>query len=85
VKQYQITESVDLLNKKGTLKQAGWAKDLLLRYMTASIITKRLTACRLTNQHQLFGYFSGKAILDNGQEVKEQNLLGFAEKVCNRW
>jgi len=42
-------------------------------------------ACRLTNQHQVFGHFSGKAILDNGQEIRVQNLLGFAEKVYNRW
>ena len=29
MEQYQITESADLLNEDGTLKQAGWAKDLL--------------------------------------------------------
>ena len=38
-----------------------------------------------SNQHQVFGHFSGKAILDNGQEIRVQNLLGFAEKVYNRW
>jgi hypothetical protein len=38
-----------------------------------------------SNQHQVFGHFSGEAILDNGHEVKVQNLLGFAEKVYNRW
>ena len=32
MEQYQITEPVDLLNEEGTLRQAGWAKDLLLRY-----------------------------------------------------
>jgi len=34
---------------------------------------------------QVFGHFSGKAILDNGQEIRVRNLLGFAEKVYNRW
>jgi len=38
-----------------------------------------------SNQHQVFGHFSGKAILDNGQEIRVRNLLGFAEKVYNRW
>jgi len=34
-----------------------------------------------SNQHQVFGHFSGKAIPDNGQEIRVRNLLGFAEKV----
>jgi hypothetical protein len=38
-----------------------------------------------SNQHQVFGHFSGKATLDNGQEIRVRNLLGFAEKVYNRW
>ena len=33
----------------------------------------------------VFGYFTGKVILDNGKEVKINKLLGFAEKVMNRW
>ncbi len=36
-------------------------------------------------QHQVFGYFSGKMVLDNGREVKVSKLLGFAEKVYNKW
>ncbi|UJG44456.1 MAG: DUF2804 domain-containing protein [Candidatus Heimdallarchaeum endolithica] len=36
-------------------------------------------------QHQVFGYFTGKVILDDGTEVKVDKLLGFAEKVINRW
>ncbi|GKX27607.1 hypothetical protein SH1V18_00870 [Vallitalea longa] len=38
-----------------------------------------------SNQHQVFGYYSGKVILDSGQELKVNNLLGFAEEVTNRW
>jgi len=38
-----------------------------------------------SNQHQVFGYFSGKAILENGQEIRVRDLLGFAEKAYNRW
>ncbi|TFF96878.1 MAG: DUF2804 domain-containing protein, partial [Promethearchaeota archaeon] len=36
-------------------------------------------------QHQVFGYFSGKMILDDGQEIEVSRLLGFAEKVYNKW
>lgn len=38
-----------------------------------------------SNQHQVFGRFSGKAVLDDGTEVRIRNLLGFAEKVFNKW
>lgn len=36
-------------------------------------------------QHQVFGRFSGKVRLDNGDELIVKDLLGFAEKVYNRW
>ncbi|MHA1870991.1 MAG: DUF2804 domain-containing protein [Promethearchaeota archaeon] len=36
-------------------------------------------------QHQVFGRFSGVVVLDGGKELKIDNLLGFAEKVYNRW
>lgn len=38
-----------------------------------------------SNQHQVFGYFSGRVILDDGREIIIKDLLGFAEKVYNRW
>ena len=38
-----------------------------------------------SDQHQVFGMFSGKAVLDDGTEVAIENLIGFAEKVKNRW
>ena len=38
-----------------------------------------------SNQHQVFGRFSGKAILDDGKKIEIRNFLGFAEKVVNRW
>ena len=37
-----------------------------------------------SNQHQVFGYFSG-TIKAGGKEFKLNNLLGFAEMVKNRW
>ena len=37
-----------------------------------------------SNQHQVFGYFSG-TIKANGKSYKLDNLLGFAEMVKNRW
>ena len=38
-----------------------------------------------SNQHQVFGHFSGKVVLDNGQDIILNNIFGFAEKVMNRW
>jgi len=38
-----------------------------------------------SNQNQVFGYFSGTAKLDDGTKIKVKNLLGFAEKVYNKW
>ncbi len=38
-----------------------------------------------SDQHQVFGYYEGKAVLDDGTELEIPRLLGFAEKVKNRW
>lgn len=38
-----------------------------------------------SNQHQVFGRFSGKAVLDDGTVVEVKDLMGFAEKVYNKW
>lgn len=38
-----------------------------------------------TDQHQVFGYFSGTVTLDNGEKIRIDKLLGFAEKVTNHW
>jgi len=38
-----------------------------------------------SDQHQVFGRFTGKAILDDGTEIILKDFLGFAEKVMNRW
>lgn len=38
-----------------------------------------------SNQHQVFGKFSGTIVLDNGNKITVNNLLGFAEKVVNKW
>ncbi len=35
--------------------------------------------------HQVFGYFTGKAVLDDGTVIEIKNKLGFAEKVHNKW
>ncbi|HSV56742.1 MAG TPA: DUF2804 domain-containing protein [Magnetospirillaceae bacterium] len=36
-------------------------------------------------QHQVFGYFTGTAVLDDGKKVKVDRFLGFAEDVLNLW
>jgi hypothetical protein len=38
-----------------------------------------------SDQHQVFGRFTGKAVLDSGTVVAVKDLLGFAEKVENKW
>ncbi len=38
-----------------------------------------------SNQHQVFGRFSGEAVLDDGRKLTVKDLIGFAEKVHNRW
>lgn len=38
-----------------------------------------------SRQHQVFGRFSGKAVLDDGQVLAINGLMGFLEKVSNRW
>ena len=38
-----------------------------------------------SDQHQVFGYFTGKAVLDDGTVLEVKKLLGFAEKVYNKW
>jgi len=38
-----------------------------------------------TNQHQVFGRYTGTAILDDGTKIELNDFLGFAEKVSNRW
>jgi hypothetical protein len=36
-------------------------------------------------QHQVFGRFTGSAVLDDGTAIRIENFLGFAERVTNRW
>ncbi len=39
----------------------------------------------ISDQHQVFGRFTGKAVLDDGTVIRVRDLTGFAEKVHNRW
>lgn len=39
----------------------------------------------LSDQHQVFGYFDGTVILDSGERIPVEHMLGFAEKVRNKW
>ena len=38
-----------------------------------------------SDQHQVFGRFTGRAVLDDGKEIYIKDFLGFAEKVHNKW
>lgn len=35
--------------------------------------------------HQVFGYYSGKLVLDDGTTINLDKKLGFSERVVNRW
>ncbi|MFR2649215.1 MAG: DUF2804 domain-containing protein, partial [Blautia coccoides] len=39
----------------------------------------------VTDQHQVFGYFDGTTDLDDGRKLEIRRMLGFAEKVRNKW
>ncbi len=39
----------------------------------------------ITDQHQVFGRMSGKAVLDNGKIIEFKNMLCFAEDVHNKY
>ena len=38
-----------------------------------------------SDQHQVFGFFTGRAVLDDGTVLPVRELPGFAERVENRW
>lgn len=38
-----------------------------------------------SDQHQVFGRFSGVLKTDGGEEIRLKDFLGFAEKVFNKW
>jgi len=38
-----------------------------------------------SDQHQVFGAFSGRAVLDDGRVIEVKDFPGFAEKVENKW
>ncbi|NLW70596.1 MAG: DUF2804 domain-containing protein [Eubacteriaceae bacterium] len=38
-----------------------------------------------SDQNQVFGKFTGKAVLDTGEVIHVKDIMGFAEKVTNRW
>ena len=39
----------------------------------------------VSEQHQVFGHYQGRVILDDGEVLHIDALLGFAEEVRNRW
>ena len=38
-----------------------------------------------SDQHQVFGSFTGRAVLDDGRVIEVRDFPGFAEKVENKW
>ena len=48
-----------------------------------SALTKVGPLC--SDQHQVFGTFTGSAVLDDGRRIHLDRFFGFAEKVRNKW
>ena len=48
-----------------------------------SAMTKVGPLC--SDQHQVFGTFTGSAVLDDGTRISMDHFFGFAEKVRNKW
>ena len=38
-----------------------------------------------SDQHQVFGKWNGTVTLEDGRRIQVRNLLGFCEKVKNKW
>ncbi|MDU4891586.1 MAG: DUF2804 domain-containing protein [Clostridium sp.] len=38
-----------------------------------------------SDQHQVFGKFTGTVVLDDGRKIEIKDFLGFAERVMNKW
>ena len=38
-----------------------------------------------SDQHQVFGLYTGRVVLDDGTVLTIKDFLGFAEKVFNKW
>lgn len=57
--------------------------------MTMEPILDRDAPCDLTQggslQHQVFGRFTGKCVLDDGTVLEVKDFFGFAEDVINNW
>lgn len=39
----------------------------------------------LSDQHQVFGKFTGRVVLDDGRNLELKDFIGFGEKVHNKW
>lgn len=57
--------------------------------MVFTPIMDRSTICDITKrgslQHQVFGTYTGKAVLDDGTVLEVKDFFGFAEDVINNW
>jgi hypothetical protein len=54
-------------------------KPIMIRKARASFFAIK------SDQNQVFGKYSGKAVLDDGRVIEVNDFIGFAEKVSNKW
>lgn len=87
-------EDVDIYVRKSALKYdymkpwTFYSKDGRVELMFEPLIDRYAPFNALVLQfipHQVFGRYSGKLVLDGGEEITIENIPGFAERVVNRW
>ena len=61
----------------------GRVEALFEPVLDRSALTKVGPLC--SDQHQVFGTFTGSAVLDDGRRIHLDRFFGFAEKVRNKW
>ncbi len=76
-KKYEYTKDWTFTSSDGRFEMHF--KPLIDRYSNANVLVIQ------SLQHQVFGKFTGTAILDDGTKVQIKDFLGFAERVANRW
>lgn len=79
----------DLQGSGGYMAKKTFTSDDGRFEMEFTPIYDRYTETKLlivnTHCHQIFGKFSGKAVLDDGTVIEVKDLVAFAEHAVNRW
>ena len=86
-----VTFNMPAPSKEGTYDGAPWtfmSNDGRFEMRFEPVIDRAATfdiKVLRSIQHQVFGYFSGFVVLDDGRKLEVSRFFGFAEEVQNRW